>query len=145
MHALAIALLLTVAPPQGKPAETPKEPKRGDTLIVRGCITGGMIESSDAETNDSTGTYRGFVTYRLTGDKKALKQMKQDHDGHVDIVTGILKSDLPQQNTPQGKRVGNTRITVGAGPQPTNDPTAPQYLPALQFKELEHTGVTCRR
>ena len=74
-----------------------------------------MIESSDAETNDSTGTYTGFVTYRLTGDKKALKQMKQDHDGHVDIVTGILKSDLPQQNTPQGKRVGNTRITVGAG------------------------------
>ena len=103
-----------------------------------------MIESSEAETNDSTGTHTGFVTYRLTGDKKALKQMKQDHDGHVDIVTGILKSDLPQQNTPQGKRVGNTRITVG-GPQPTNDPTASQYLPALQFKELEHTGVTCRR
>ena len=104
-----------------------------------------MIESSDAETNDSTGTYRGFVTYRLTGDKKALKQMKQEHDGHVDIVTGILKSDLPQENTPLGKQVGNTRITVGAGAQPTNDPTAPQYLPALQFKALEHTGVTCRR
>ena len=145
MHALAIALLLTVAPPQDKPAEGSKEPKRGDTLVVRGCIAGGLIESSEAEANDSTGTYRGRVTYRLTGDKKALKQLKQEHDGHVDIVTGILKSNLPQENTPRGKRVGNTHITVGVGTQPTNDPTAPQYLPALELKELEHTGVPCRR
>ena len=145
MHVLAITLLLTVAALQDKPAGTSKEPKRGDTLVVRGCIAGGLIESSDAEASDSTGTYRGRVTYRLTGDKKALKQLKQEHDGHVDVVTGILKSDLPQQNTPQGKRVGNTRITVGIGAQPTNDPTAPQYLPALELKELEHTGVTCHR
>jgi hypothetical protein len=145
MLALTIVLLLMVVTPQEKPGEPQKEPKRGDTLVVRGCITGGTIESSDAETNDSTGTHRGFVTYRLTGDKKALKQIKQEHDGHVDILTGILKSDLPQQNTPRGKRVGNTRITVGVGAQPTHDPNSVQYLPVLQVKELEHTDVTCRR
>lgn len=155
MHTVVIALLLSVPvldgalaavqPMQDKPAEGSKEPKRGDTLVVRGCITGGMIESSDADATDSTGTYRGLVTYRLTGDKKALKQIKREHDGHVDIVTGKLKSNLPQQNTPRGKRVGNTRITVGIGAQPTNDPTAPQYLPALEVKDLEHTSVTCRR
>jgi hypothetical protein len=145
MYALTMALVFVALAAQDKPAERPKEPKRGDTLVVRGCITGGTIESSNAEVRDSTGTYTGFVTYRLTGEKKALKQIKQEHDGHADILTGVLKSDLPQQNTPRGKLVGNTRITVGVGPQPSNDPNAPQFLPALEVKAIEHTGISCRR
>lgn len=145
MYALTIVLLFSAMVAQDKPGEQPKQLKRGDTIVVRGCITGGTVESSDAQANDSTGTYTGFVTYRLTGDKKALKQIKQEHDGHVDIVTGILKSDLPADNTARGKRVGNTRITVGVGAQPTHDPNVVQYLPALQVKEVEHTGVNCRR
>ena len=145
MYALFMTLLLAATVAQAKPAEQPKQLKRGDTIVVRGCITSGTVESSDAQTNDSTGTHTGFVTYRLTGDKKALKQIKQEHEGHVDIVTGILKSDLPSENTTRGKRVGNTRITIGVGAQPTNDPNNPQFLPALQVKEVEHTGVNCRR
>jgi len=145
MYALTIVLLFSGMVAQEKPAEQPRELKRGDTIVVRGCITGGTVETSDAQANDSTGTHTGFVTYRLTGDKKALKQIKQEHDGHVDIVTGILKSDLPARNTPRGKRVGNTRITVGVGAQPTHDPNVVQYLPVLQVKEVEHTDVNCRR
>ena len=145
MYALAMVLLVAATVAQDKPAEQPRELKRGDTIVVRGCITGGTVESSEAQANDSTGTHTGFVTYRLTGDKKALKQIKQEHDGHVDIVTGTLKSDLRAQSTPLGKRVGNTRITVGVGAQPTHDPNVVQYLPVLQVKVVEHTDVSCRR
>lgn len=142
---LIIALALTVINAQEKPLEPSSGPKRGDTITVRGCIVGGTIESSETEVRDSTGKYSGFVTYRLTGEKKALKQIKQEHDGHVDILTGVLKSDLPNENTPRGKRIGNTRITVGIGEQPRTDPRAPQFMPALQVKEIEHTGASCLR
>lgn len=145
MHALTIGLVLAILAAQEKPAEPTAIPKRGDTVTVRGCIVGGTIESSETEVPDSSRKYSGFITYRLTGDKKVLKQVKQEHDGHVDVLTGVLKSDLPDPNTPRGKRIGNTRITVGIGGQPHPDPRAPQYMPALQVKEVEHTGASCRR
>ena len=145
MHALTIGLVLVVIAAQEKPAEPSDIPKRGETVTVRGCIVGGTIESSETEVADSSGKYSGFITYRLTGEKRALKQIKQEHDGHADVLTGVLKSDLPDPNTPRGKRIGNTRITVGIGQQPHPDVRAPQYMPALQVKEVEHTGVSCRR
>lgn len=145
MHALAIGLVLAAITGQEKPSDRASGPKRGDTITVRGCIVGGTIESSETKVRDSTGEYSGFVTYRLTGEKKTLKQIKQDHDGHEDVLTGVLKSDLPNANTPRGKWIGNTRITVGIGEQPRTDPREPQFMPALQVKEIEHTGANCRR
>jgi hypothetical protein len=137
-------LLVALGAFQQKPAE-PSEPKRGDKVVVRGCISGGTIESAETEVYESTGKYRGFVTYRLTGDKKVLKQLKQEHEGHIDVITGVLKTNLPPQNAPHGKRIGNTRVVVGIGQVPRNDPHAPPYLPALEVGELEHTEVTCRK
>ena len=145
MYAVTLVFLLAAVSLQEKPAEPSQGPKRGDTIVVRGCVTGGTVETSETEVRDSSGKYSGIVTYRLTGDKKALKRIKTEHDGHVDILTGVLKSDLPHQNTARGKRIGNTRITIGVGEQPRTDPAAPQYMPALQVKDIEHTGETCRR
>ena len=146
MLALTFALLIAAGAAQDKPpVDSSSAPKRGDMVTVHGCIVSGTIESTETEVRDSTGKYSGFVTYRLTGEKKALKQIKQEHDGHSDILTGRLKSDLPNPNTPRSKQIGNTRITVGVGDQPRTDPRAPQFMPALEVKEIEHTGITCRR
>ena len=144
MHALTLALVLTALAVQDKTSDQSRMPKRGDTVVVRGCIAGSTIESRETEVSDSTGKYSAFVTYRLTGDKKTLKQIKDDHEGHSDVITGRLKSDLPNANTPRGKRIGNTRITIGVGEQPRTNPREPQYMPALEVKEIDHTGVTCR-
>ena len=143
MHALTLGLVLAAIAMQYKPAERSSEPRRGDTIVVRGCIAGGTILSSDTEVRDSTARYSGSVTYRLTGEKKALKNLKQEHDGHMDVITGILRSDLPHQNAPRGTRIGNTRVTVGVSDQRGTDPNAPQYMPALQVKQVEHTGSVC--
>jgi hypothetical protein len=145
MHLLALALLLPVVAAQDKPSDPASGPRRGDAVTVRGCISGGTIESSETEVRDSTGKYSGFVTYRLTGDKKTLKTIKQEHDGHLDTLTGVLKSDLPNANTPRSKRIGNTRITIGVGESPRTDPRAMEYMPALEVKEIEHSGTTCRK
>ena len=142
MHVLVFGLL-TLITAQDKPSDPSSGPKRGDEVAVRGCISGGTIESSETEVRDSTGKYSAFVTYRLTGEKKTLKTIKQEHDGHLDTLTGILKSDLP--NTPRGKRIGNTRITVGIGEAPRSDPRAVEYMPTLEVKEVEHSGTTCHK
>lgn len=145
MHILLLASVLTLVGVQDKPHEPPSTtPKRGDTIIVRGCVAGGTFVSSQSEVRDSSGQYSASVTYRLTGDKKAIKQIKQEHDGHADILTGVLKSDLPNHTAPRGKVIGNTRITVGGGEPPRSDPRSVPYMPVLQVKEIEHTGTSCR-
>jgi hypothetical protein len=141
MQLLVVALIFALGGTQEKAQEAYSEPKRGDTIVVRGCITGGKIESSETQVRDKRGTYPVLVTYRLTGEKKALKQIKEDHDGHADVITGVLKSDLPNQNAPGGKRIGNTRVVIGEPPR--TDPHAPQFLPALQVKKIDHTGINC--
>ena len=141
MHLLAVALIFALGGTQENAQEAYAEPKRGDTIVVRGCITGGKIESSETQVPDRRGAYPVLVTYRLTGEKKALKQIREDHAGHVDVITGVLKSDLPHQNASRGKRIGNTDIVIGNPPR--TDPHTPQFLPALQVKKIDHTGINC--
>jgi hypothetical protein len=145
VHAVTIILAVMAIAAQDRPADSSDTPKRGDTVVVRGCITAGTMESNETEVRDSTGKYSGLVTYRLTGARKILKPIKDEHDGHADVLTGRLKSDLPNANTPRGKRIGNTRITIGVGEAPRTDPREPAYMPALEVKEIEHTGLSCRR
>ena len=141
MQLLAVALILALGGAQENAQEAYVEPKRGDTIVARGCIASGKIESSETQVPDRKGRYSVLVVYRLTGEKKALKQIKEDHEGHVDVLTGVLKSDLPNQNAPSGKRMGNTRVVIGVAPR--TDPHAPEFLPALQVKKIDHTGINC--
>ena len=127
---------------QDRPVEV--IPKKGDPVAVRGCIKAGAIESSDTELRDSSGKYSGFVTYRISGDKKIVNPIKKEHDGHADVLIGTLKSDLPETNSPKSKRFGNTRVTIGVGQQSRTNPDAPPAMPVLDVKEIEHTGVSCR-
>ena len=119
-------------------------PKRGNDVAVRGCIIGGTIESTDTEVRDSSGSYAGFVTYRISGNKKIVNPIKKEHDGHADVLIGTLKSDLPETNSPKSARIGNTRVVIGAGEQSRTNPMAPPSMPVLDVKEIEHTGVNCR-
>lgn len=145
MIPLALVGMLALPPAQDPPSDPVSAPKRGDTIIVRGCIVGGTIESSETSVADSSGTYSSFVVYRVAGEKKLVNQIKKEHDGHVDILTGILKSDLPDQAGSKGKRIGNTRITIGIGEPPRTDPRKPNFMPVLNVKEIEHTGASCHR
>ena len=114
-----------------------RPPKRGDTVLVTGCVSRGKIDSNDMKVADAEGTYDRLVTYRLTGDKKVLESLKKEHEGHVEILTAVLKSELPID---EHRRIGNTNVGIGLPGR--NQPAMPSY-PVLEVKSAEHTGTTC--
>jgi hypothetical protein len=128
----ALALVVVAFAPQDKPKEPSAEPKKGDTIVVKGCINGSLIQDDDR-----------LRTFRLTGPKDLLKQIRKEHDNHVDEVTGILQSSL--SGTTRGKQFGRTRITIGGGQDPRAPRGAPQeeFLPALEVTSINHLMGTC--
>ena len=115
-------------------------PKRGETVLVTGCVSRGRIESHEMKVRDREASYDRFVTFRLTGDKKVLDDLKKEHDGHVEILTAVLKSELPVEG--QQRTIGNTRIGIGLPGR--NEPQGPPSLPVLEVKSAEHTAKSCR-
>jgi len=127
--------------PQGDEQKQAKPPRRGDVVVAKGCIRGGVIESGDL-TSPSGGTYLELLTYRLTGEKNTLEEIKKEHDGHADVITGELRTDLPKPV--QGRKIGNSRITIGVGPSRGMMPEPPPPMPVLKVASFEHTGINCR-
>jgi hypothetical protein len=124
---------------------TQKPPKKGDTIVVKGCLRGNAVEQADLMVEDAEGEPREnstvpALTYRLQGDKSVLKELKDKHDRKVVQVKGILRSELSGSGI--GTTVGRTRITIGADPRnPTRG--AEQQLPVLEAKSFEATTVSC--
>lgn len=128
--------------------QVPKEtiPAKGDTIIVRGCLEGPFLQSTETRTFDDTGRMSTPVSYQLKGDKTLLRRLRGQYDGQIVEVTGILKSTMPQPDPKRGTRVGRTRITIGVG-RSSVDPRAPsrEALPELEVKEYEGAGIRCKR
>ena len=135
--AIISAVAVAAAAEQGPAADKP--PKKGDQVVVRGCLRGAMLEAAQTRVVESTTTYPEAVNFRLSGDKKLLKEMRKNDNGRVVEVSGVLKSDLPSTDTP-GKRIGNTRIVVGIGTPQAGQPQAPPHMPVLEVKSYEGIG-----
>jgi len=138
-------ILLLCGVPLSAQTATQKLPKKGDTVIVKGCLRGSAVEQADLLVEDAEGDAHQndqvpTLTYRLQGDKSILKELKDKHDRMVVQVKGILRSELTQSGI--GTTVGRTRITIGADPRnPTRG--ADQPLPVLDAKSFEATTVSC--
>jgi len=144
---MVIALLLLLLAPAVQDPEEKKKPKpieKGDIVLAKGCLDGSILESSDLSTREGEARFNEFVTYRLTGDKKLVKQIKDDHSGHLDVITAELRTDLPTSSLLSGRRIGNSRITVGVGAARGMGPERPPPIPVLRVTSFEHTGATCR-
>jgi len=146
MVVLSVAVAAAAQPPT---ASTTKErvPGKGDTVRVKGCLAGPTLQSSETSLTDETGQVASAFTYQLKGDKKLLKQLRDEHDGRVVIVVGILKSDLPQESVISGKTVGKTKVTLGVGTSSiqrggVDSSTA---LPVLELKSYEGYETRCIR
>lgn len=135
-----VLLVLTVTLPGFAQEKRDSLPKRGDKVTVTGCVSRGRIESNEMKVTDRDASYDRLVTYRLTGDKKVLESLKKDHEGHVEVLTGTLKSELPVEG--HQRTVGNTRIGIGLPGR--NEPGAPPSYPVLEVKSAEHTEKSCR-
>ena len=143
--ACSISTLLLCAISLAAQTAPQKPPKKGDTIIVRGCLRGSSVEQADLMVEDAEGEITRNeqvpdLTYRLDGDKNVVKELKDKHDRMVVQVKGILRSELSRSGI--GTDVGRTRITIGADPRnPTRG--AEQPMPVLEAKSFEATTVSC--
>jgi hypothetical protein len=145
--AWVIAAALGTAPMAGQARTQP--PKKGDTVLIKGCLRGSAVESAGMMTVDAEGTPRSedavpVLTYRLQGDKRLLKDLKARHDRKVVEVKGILRSDISGSGF--GKDVGRTRITIGIDPRTGRSPHGEdRAVPVLEAISFEGTTVSCDR
>jgi hypothetical protein len=120
-----------------------KPVRKGDTISVTGCLRGSALEATESDALEATGVLVGGMTFRLTGDKNLVKQLREKHDGKVVAVKGVLKSDLPQQSG-QSRSVGKMRIAIGAPAPSPNSPEAEsrRALPVLEVKSFDGAAAT---
>ena len=140
--AAALVFLGTV----GQERTPAKVPQKGDTVVVKGCLRGSALESTETGIVDSEARMMTALVYRLTGDKGTLKQMRQEYDGSVVEATGILKSTLPPADESRGKTFGRTRIRIGVGSPNVGSPAsseANRSIPVLEVKSYEGSTVKC--
>ena len=130
-------------------AQDRKLPKKGDTLVIRGCLRGSSVESAETRTVDAEGESKSDdlvppLTYRLQGKKDLLKELKDKHDRKVVEVKGILRSELAGSGL--GTTVGRTRITIGVDARTgSGGPRNDQAIPVLEAQSFEGTTITCAR
>jgi hypothetical protein len=124
--------------------EKKERPKRGDIVLARGCVRGGVLESASLASPSGSDHRVELISFRMTGDRKLLDEIRKDHDRHGDIITGELRTDLPMGTETLGKKIGNTRIVIGAGPSRPMMPEGPPPMPVLKVTSFEHTSASCR-
>lgn len=145
-------LLLSLAAPPALLAQKPpdaaedKAPAKGDEVIAKGCLSGTMLSASETRQAKGTGKLDRSVTYRLTGPRGTLRSLRNEHDGEIVEVTGVLKSDLPDEaRAGRGKEIGKSGIFVGMGGPPRGNSPGDmvQYYPVLEVTSFERAIGRC--
>lgn len=129
---MSIFALHSGGTPQDRPEPKPKVPEKGDMIVVKGCLAGSMLEDSE-----------GGRTYRLKGDKSVMQLLTKEHKGHMDEVTGELKSSLRAAGG-RSKQVGRTKISIGVA-ETRNTGGADEYYPVLEVKSFKHLLGVCSK
>jgi hypothetical protein len=143
MLLVAAAVLFAGAVQEKAPAKTPQ---KGDTIIVKGCLRGSSLESTETSVADSDSSMMTTLVYRLSGSKNLLKQMRQEYDGKLIEATGTLKSTWPPADEISGKTFGNTRVRIGVGTPSMGPPTQSETtrsIPVLEVKSYDGTPTKC--
>ena len=147
-QALAIAVLLPVAGvvAQDKAPSDPPASKKGDKIAIYGCLRGNALEATDVGGSEDVSPLTQGLTFRLTGDKALLKELKEKHDKKVVEVRGVLKSDLLPASWRE-RTVGNTRISIGTPStgSASADQEAKRPVPVVEVKSYEGRDISCGR
>ncbi len=117
--------------------------KKGDQIVVRGCLNGGALEATDLGDAGMSAELSSGMTFRLTGDKALLKQLREEHNGRVIEVEGVLKSDLLKESV-ASRKIGKMKVTIGT-PSPNTMSETQRSLPVLEVKSFDGSRTTCGR
>ena len=125
-----------------------KLPERGDTVVVRGCLAGPSLQSTETAAIDGSSEVTSPVTYQLKGDKKLLKSLRDDLDGRMVKVTGVLKSSMPAgqlRREHEGRPDQDRRRRRDAHHNGLARPDSPPPLPVLEVKSYEGSATSCAK
>lgn len=131
---------------EGKaPQEVPKVPKDSVGVVTAGCLKGRVFTATGRREEESAtrGPNVTGLSFRVAGKKDLMKQVKE-HDGHFVEVAGlVLKSAIA--GPPPGARIGNTRVTIGAGRDPLGSSMrSPQGgIPVMDISSLRYIDSSC--
>ena len=141
-----LIVLLTIAGvfAQEKPAPTPT--KKGDRIVIYGCLRGSSLEATDVGGSDDVSPMTQGITFRLTGDKKVLRELKEKHEKKLVEIHGLLKSDLQQNGYPDAK-IGRVRIGIGSPPTGSASAAdeAKRAVPVVDVKSYTARDTSCVR
>jgi len=140
-----------ITPPDSKPPAAPgtlRETKR--PLTVQGCVFGSRLKvgGPEAINGAASGLADEFV---LEGPKELMRQLKANHDGHEEQITGIVTiPPLDERDTLSStKRVGSkTTITAHGSQEPQDnhgkgDISHPRPPLHLKVEEVRHIENKC--
>lgn len=121
--------------------------KRGDEIVVEGCLNGTLLEASDVGSVHDGSLLSSGVNFQLKGKKDILKKLTSRHDRQLVEITGVLKSNLDTGAT-RGTKIGRTRIVIGVRSRTADRsimPPSEELLPVLEVKAYESASINCRR
>jgi hypothetical protein len=154
MREVSVAIVLAAHLSAGAPLAIGQEkstagqrgPKKGDTITVKGCLSGSMLLSTETTATGGAELPIAAYTYQLKGKKDLLKELRAKHDATLVELTGELKSTLPEESF-LGTRIGRTTIVVGADPRSREQGMqgTAQPLPVLEVRSYEGSSVACQR
>ena len=138
--ALAVAISGTQKPEDGGLPPS----KKGDTLVIRGCVSGLLLKDLRGQKTDPVSGGETSVVYRLVGEKKLLQIIQKEHQDQVLDVTGVLASNPNVSSTTRSKQMGKARVYVGAGSQETSMPAQSPSYPILRVTSFEVVRPGCQ-
>lgn len=128
-------------PPHATPpsAEGPSREAASDVVTLKGCIRGGALTAVQGEQIGRTHDR----TYRLSGPKELVGQLKSHHRGHFMQVTGRLREfDDPRATQRREKELGKVTVTAGAS-RGTSARLGGHAIPILDVVAFEHLSDSC--
>ena len=149
----AIGLSITVVMTLGLnslAAQTPQErptptPGKNDPVVVRGCMSGGMLKELRAQKTEAIYGSETPAVYRLTGEKKLLQAMEKEHRNEVLDVSGLLVVNGDSSSTARSKQMGRLRVYATDGREETTTSGRSSSYPTLKVTAFEVLEPGCPR
>ena len=109
---IALAVTLTTVPLLAMQEEKPKVPKDSILAVITGCIKGRTIRAADVRQTDTTsGVNIRASTFRISGKKDVMAEVKEQDGERVELTGLIKKSSLIEP----GMKFKGGRVIVGGG------------------------------